>query len=45
MTDENKYHCRNCGIEISEDFLMYDGLCFECNIEEEDDDLFLGGGW
>jgi NMD protein affecting ribosome stability and mRNA decay len=41
-----KYYCENCGEEISqEEYEMYDGLCEECAWEEEDDDLFLGGGW
>jgi hypothetical protein len=32
--------------EISqEEYEMYDGLCEECAWDEENDDLFLGGGW
>jgi len=41
-----RYYCENCGTEISqEEYEMHDGLCEECAWEEEDDDLFLGGGW
>ena len=40
-----RYYCENCGEEISqEEYEMYGGLCEECAWEEEDDDLFLGGG-
>jgi DNA-directed RNA polymerase subunit RPC12/RpoP len=46
MTEEKKYHCRVCGDEISEeDYIMYEGRCFSCAIEEEDDDMILGGRW
>jgi hypothetical protein len=49
MSDK-KYHCRNCGIEItSEQYSENDGLCDECafdgEIDDEDSDLILGGGW
>ena len=49
MSDK-KYHCRNCGAEISlQQYLENDGLCDECafdeEIDDEDSDLILGGGW
>jgi len=40
-----RYCCENCGKEISqEEYEMHDGLCEERGLEEEDADLFLGGG-
>ncbi len=50
MTGENKkgleFHCRSCGVEISlEQFVENDGLCDQCSWDDEDCDLFLGGGW
>jgi DNA-directed RNA polymerase subunit RPC12/RpoP len=46
MTERKKYHCRNCGQEITKDeYISNDGLCDMCNWDEEDSDLFIGGGW
>ena len=40
---KKKYYCEECGQEISkEDFVLYEGKCFECRTIEEDEDLFLG---
>jgi len=32
---DNKYHCENCGVEISKDTYVYNaGECHQCTLKE-----------